>query len=248
MFDYLGEYGDSILKNFNTKTKDISLQDWIIDRSKKRGYKALPVFVCKECQVTLIFDCNGLSVCPNCGLSSNYNFVDAYQRTPTPYKRLTHFKDWLTKSQAKHTVDFPKEFLPEIKKSFSPEKGLTPNYTSIRRYLKKRGLFKYYEDIALIIFHITGRCDFILTSTEEDQLCNHFNLITKVYNNYKNNKRKSIISYRFIIRDLITLLFPVSRQKTLNLDYFILPKTEKLLEYNLVFKKIKQFYGWGIAS
>lgn len=238
--DYLGSYGDSILKDlFEPELKKVSILEWIIDRSKKRGYKALPNYTCQECKIPLVFDCNSLIVCPNCGLSSEYTFVDSYQRTPTPYKRLTHFKDWLSKSQAKHTLEFPVGLINELK-----TKNSKPNYFSIRRELKKRGLFKHYEDINLIIYLITGECAFKLNFAEEELLCSYFNQITKVYNQFKSSKRKSIISYSFIIRELIRMLLPSKRQEELNLDFFVLPKTEKVQEYNTVFKKIRGFYGW----
>jgi hypothetical protein len=240
MLDYLGSYGDSILKElFEPKQKTVSILEWVVDRSKKRGYKAIPVFNCVECKIPLVFDCNSFIVCPNCGLTSDYSLVDAYHRTPTPYKRLTHFKDWLSKSQAKHNLDFPNGLIEELK-----AKNFNPNYFSIRRELKKRGLFKHYEDINLILFLITGGCGFKLNSSEEELLCSYFNQITKVYNQFKSKKRKSIISYSFIIRELIKMLFTSQRQEELNLDFFVLPKDEKVQEYNSVFKKIKVFYHW----
>lgn len=238
--DYLGSYGDSIIKELITdNSKKVSIIEWVVDRSKKRGYKTIPNHMCPECKIPLVFDCNSLIICPNCGLSSDYTFVDAYQRMPTPYKRLTHFKDWLSKSQAKHNLEFPKGLIDELKM-----KNSKPTYQSIRRDLKKRGLFKYYEDINLIIFLITGECNFKLSITEEELLCSYFNQITKVYNQFKLQKRKSIISYSFIIIELIKMLFPLKRQEELKLDFFVLPKVEKVQEYNSVFKKIALYYKW----
>lgn len=238
MLDYLGSFGDELLKGMlEPELKKVSILEWVVDRSKKRGYKTLPNYTCVECKIALVFDCNSLTVCPNCGLSSDYTFVDSYQRAPTPYKRLTHFKDWLTKSQAKHDIEFPEGLINSLKTK-------AQSYFTIRRELKKRGLFKHYEDINLIIFLVTGVCHFKLSSSEEELLCSYFNQITKVYNTFKSSKRKSIISYSFIIRELILMLFPSERQKELNLDFFVLPKAEKVQEYNMVFKKIKTFYNW----
>ena len=235
--DYLGSFGDILISKLQ-QPKTISLSEWIINRAKKRGYKTKPISTCKDCKVELILS-GGAIVCNNCGLSSDYAMVDAYCRTVTPYKRLTHFKDWLLKSQAKHSVIFKDNLIENIHK-----KCLHPTYFSIRNYLKKHGLFKHYEDIALILFILTGNLHFKLTSKEEELLCNYFNQITKVYNQFKLKKRKSIISYSFIIRELISLFFSRERQSELSLDFFVLPKAEKVNEYRTVFKKIKTFYGW----
>lgn len=250
--DYLGDFGDKIIQNYNLiqpsifekSNGNISCQEWRDIRAKQRGYKIESQLKCAnpDCdnkpELVLTSNC---TVCPECGVSSDYNLVDSWVRVPTPYKRLTHFKDWLIKSQAKHTVEFPENFISTIKTTIPYNKL---SYYSIRNYLKKRGLFKYYEDIALILFTITGKVYFILTSKEEDLLIRYFILINKVYNNFKFKNRKSIISYSFIIRELITLFFSKSRIAELSLDFFVLPKPEKVLEYNIVFKKISSYYNW----
>lgn len=240
MLDYLGQYGDDVINKLFSNQNTVSLSEWVADRSKKRGYKSQPNINCSECKdIALVFN-NGLTICPNCGLSSDYTLIDAYQRQPTPYKRITHFKDWLNKSQAKHNVDFQNNLIEDIKTKLNG----TINFTTIRNYLKKHKLFKHYEDTALIEFIITSKSNFKLTVAEEELLCTYFNQITKVYNKYKTHKRKSIISYSFIIRELIKMLMSKHRQKELNLEFFILPKADKVHEYAMVFKKIKAYYGW----
>lgn len=235
--NYLDKDGDVILQLLTSTPRVVKLSEWVIDRSKKRGYRTQKITKCLECKTALVFD-NGVSICTTCGLSSDFVFVEPYIRNPTPYKRLTHFKDWLSKSQAKHSVDFPLGLVEKLKNS-----GIT-SYGSIRQQLKKRGLFKHYEDINLIQFLVTGKVYFKLTSTEEELLELKFIEINKVYNRFKVKKRKSIISYSFLIRELISLFFTPSRQKELCLDFFVLPKFEKIQEYRLVFKKIKSHYGW----
>ena len=238
--NYLDKDGDDILQLLTQPIPRpvVKLSDWVIDRSKKRGYKTQKQTKCKECKTnTLVFD-NNVTTCTTCGLSSDFVFVEPYSRQPTPYKRLTHFKDWLSKSQAKHLVEFPSGLVDKLKTS-----GITA-YGSIRQQLKKRGLFKHYEDINLLQFLVTGKVYFKLTSSEEELLELKFIEINKVYNRFKVKKRKSIISYSFIIRELISLFFTPSRQQELCLDFFVLPKFEKIQEYRQVFKKIKSHYEW----
>ena len=245
MLDYLGDYGDSLIASFNTTETKVSLNEWIILRAKQRGYKILPVNFCLYCKgnnLVTNFQYNNI-VCSDCGCESQTaKLVDTYTRTPTPYKRLTHFKDWLLKSQAKHTVEFDSKFLNDIKQAASCS---IPRYYNIRTWLKRRGLFKHYENIALIQSLIGGeKFLFNLKPSEELLLYNYFNQITKVYNLYKIKSRKSFLSYSFIIRELIKLFFSKERASELNLDFFCLPKAEKVAEYNVVFTKIKKHYGW----
>ena len=244
--DYLGEDGDNIIRNYYSKIVDgclkkVSLKEWVILRAKQRGYKVAPKFVCKECSCNLITTVEGNTVCGSCGVEAAViGLVDSYTRSPTPYKRLTHFKDWLLKSQAKHTVEFPEGLLSLIKTKCGPKYS----YYNIRGFLKRRGLFKHYEDIALIQSMLGHGSIFKLTPNEEILLQNYFCKVAQVYNQFKLKKRKSFLSYSFIIRELISLFFSRERAMELNLDFFCLPKAEKVVEYSVVFGKIKQYYRW----
>jgi len=248
--DYLGEDGDNIIKEYynqvvggGASNNKVSLEQWVVARAKQRGYKIAPVKVCKECGDNLITTSEGNTVCSSCGVEATViSLVDCYTRSPTPYKRLTHFKDWLLKSQAKHTVEFP-EGLIDIIKTRCASGGYS--YHNIRGFLKRRCLFRHYEDIALIQDRL-GRDNLILklTPNEELLLQNYFCKVAQVYNQFKLKKRKSFLSYSFIIRELIKLFFSVERASELNLDFFCLPKAEKVVEYSVVFSKIKQYYKW----
>ena len=246
--DYLGLDGDiilnSILKPNIQNNKSLSCLEWRDRRALHRGYKIQSELNCTnpDCDSpnSLVNTGNNM-VCSNCGLCSDHFLVSTWVRTATPYKRITHFKDWLIKSQAKHIIEFDPNFIKSIRDSIPASKL---SYYSIRNYLKKRGLFKFYEDIALILQTLTGKVHFLLTPAEELFLINRFILINKVYNIFKNKTRKSIISYSFIIRNLIKLFFSKKRQSELNLDFFVLPQPEKVLEYTQVFKKITNYYNW----
>ena len=243
--DYLGEDGDNIIKNLiinvDFSRRTISLEHWVVARAKQRGYKTTPAKVCKECGDNLITVSSGSVVCGSCGVEATViGLVDSYTRPTTPYKRLTHFKDWLLKSQAKHTVEFPEGLIDLIKTKCSPKYS----YHNIRGFLKRRGLFKHYEDIALIQSILGSNLIFKLTPNEENTLQNYFCKVAQVYNQFKLKTRKSFLSYSFIIRELIKLFFSDGRASELNLDFFCLPKAEKVIEYNIVFGKIKQYYGW----
>lgn len=247
--DYLGEDGDNIIKNLiinvDFSRRTISLEQWVVARAKQRGYKVAPKFVCKECGCNLITTTEGNTVCGSCGVEAAViGLVDSYTRSPTPYKRLTHFKDWLLKSQAKHTVEFPEGLLTLIKTKCGGGGDRKYSYYNIRGFLKRRGLFKHYEDIALIQSILGHGSIFKLTPNEEILLQNYFCKVAQVYNQFKLKKRKSFLSYSFIIRELISLFFSRERAMELNLDFFCLPKAEKVVEYSVVFGKIKQYYRW----
>ena len=247
--DYLGLAGDIIIKSLikpvNNKTT-LTVKEWTVRRATARGYGTNnknneQVCTNPECDSPDIINTGSVIVCNSCGATSDHFLVSSWIRTATPYKRITHFKDWLIKSQAKHTLDFDPNFIKDIKDNIPITKL---SYFSIRNYLKKRGLFKYYEDIALILQTITGKVHFLLSPAEELFLINKFILINKVYNIFKTKGRKSIISYSFIIRNLIRLFFTKQRQTELNLDFFVLPQPEKVLEYTFTFKKITNYYNW----
>ena len=246
MTDYLGTEGDNIIKKLYASEKVLSaitVQEWKDKRAIARGYispsGAFGRFAC--CDTPSIINTGSVLVCKSCGVSSEHFLVSEWVRPTTPYKRVTHFKDWLIKSQAKHTLEIDPDIIRGISDTIPVAKL---SYYSIRNYLKKRCLFKYYEDIALILQTLTGKVHFLLTVSEEAFLINKFILINKVYNIFKTKNRKSIISYSFIIRNLIRLFFTKQRQSELNLDFFVLPKPEKILEYTQVFKKITSYYNW----
>ena len=246
MLDYLGTEGDNIIKKLYASEKGIpaiTVQEWKDKRAIARGYispsGAFGRFAC--CDTPSIINTGSVLVCKSCGVSSEHFLVSEWVRPTTPYKRVTHFKDWLIKSQAKHTLEIDPDIIRGISDTIPVAKL---SYYSIRNYLKKRCLFKYYEDIALILQTLTGKVHFLLTVSEEAFLINKFILINKVYNIFKTKNRKSIISYSFIIRNLIRLFFTKQRQSELNLDFFVLPQPEKVLEYSQVFKKISSYYNW----
>tara|TARA_R110000868_G_scaffold46066_7_gene152448 strand:+ start:1203 stop:1955 length:753 start_codon:yes stop_codon:yes gene_type:complete len=248
MTDYLGTEGDNIIKKLNLvdRALPLTIQAFRDKRAKDRGYK-MSLNGQKEncCESPDILNTGSVLVCKSCGVSSEHFLVSEWVRPTTPYKRVTHFKDWLIKSQAKHTLEIDPDIIRGISDTIPVAKL---SYYSIRNYLKKRGLFKYYEDIALILQTLTGKVHFLLTSTEEQFLINKFILINKVYNTVKQKNRKSIISYSFIIRSLIRLFFTKKRQSELNLDFFVLPQPEKVLEYSQVFKKISNYYSWAVLK
>jgi predicted RNA-binding Zn-ribbon protein involved in translation (DUF1610 family) len=212
--------------------KKVSLLQFVTLRVKDRGYKVKKETTCTDCGSELTFQ-ETRSVCPNCGTFTENLLVSSFTRKTTPYQPLTHFKDWLLKAQAKTQLVIPE--------------GITftdTSITGIRSTLRKLGLFKYYEDIPSIRFKLTGIVDFLLTSKEESDLIRFFLQITKVYPQFKSKKRKSLLSYSFIIREGIKLLFTEARRSELCLDFFTLPKFEKVQEYHLVFGRIKAYYGW----
>ena len=217
--------------------KTVSLQEFVIQRVKERGYKSIRLTVCRECGLNLTLQ-ETRSICTNCGIFVENLLVSSFTRKTTPYQPLTHFKDWLLKAQAKTQLVIP-EGISEPKFAFTDT-----SINGIRLTLKKLGLFKYYEDIPSIRLKLTGIVDFLLTSQEENDLVTFFLKVTKVYSQFKPKGRKSLLSYSFIIREGIKLLFSEARRSELCLDFFVLPKFEKVQEYHLVFSRIKNYYGW----
>ena len=108
------------------------------------------------------------------------------------------------------------------------------DYKSIKQYLKDSDNAKHYEDIYYIISIVNPSFKlFNLNTNETKQITQLFLTICKIWLKIKPKKRKSIISYPYIIRQLLSMI----GRKDLK-HYFNKPKFNKLLEYNSQWKKI----------
>jgi hypothetical protein len=204
----------------------VSINDWINDQLTVRGRKAVhSVDQCKDCRVVLIHIGANL-VCPDCGTSTEHIHDTGHVKRSQAYKRLTHFKDWITKTQAKHNPDIPPELIEKCR--------VATDYRSVKAVLRKYGMTRYYEDAYWILSIVNPDFKlFKLTVGEEKLLINLFIEVQKLWDEIKPLKRKSIISYPFIITELLDLIDKPDLK-----IYFHLPRYNKVLEYKTHFKRI----------
>jgi hypothetical protein len=233
--DYYEKHGQKIyeeLSNVN-QSKESDIEVWARDLQKKRGIVKEDKILCEYCDTEKIHDPkNNKRVCPECGLTDyTLTFTD-YQAKKGYYKAMTHFKDWITKTQAKHAPTINPNVYKLIKLKYPNNQDIT--YKTIKLLLKKNKLFNYYEDIWYILNYLRPDVPILnLTTEEENILYNYFSKIAFVWHKVKPDNRKSIISYPFII---VKLLRMINRCDLIK--YFILPKYEKIIQYETIWTKI----------
>lgn len=213
---------------FDIQQNTGSIKDWIDDTVKLRKIRYVNN-KCKDCKIEFVLNSNDQFTCPGCGVQSNSNdFTSTDYIKKQSYKRLTHFKDWLIKTQARHSPEIDNQIIRECKFNNYMD------YDSIKKYLKESGNAKHYEDIYYIISIINPSFKlFNLNSNETKQITQLFLTICKIWLKIKPKKRKSIISYQYIIRKLLSMIGRSDLK-----HYFNKPKFNKLLEYNSQWKKI----------
>jgi hypothetical protein len=163
----------------------------------------------------------GLRVCFDCKhvMDSNYDTKASYsdshgpavnvsshqnQVLPRPHqqsstKRMTHFRNWLNRLQAKE--DKPGIPYDLIKAECLKYNLVNPGYDNMRFILKKLKLQRYYNNVFLVIFNVTGTRLVTLTRDQEKILIRMFALIQPYYTRVC-AKRVNFISYAFVIRKI----------------------------------------------
>lgn len=208
-----------------------SICEWINTLLSIRGHRIKKKTKCKDCDIEMSMTSSTEIVCPSCGIINEYHSPDAHMKTTLPYKRMTHFKDWLVKSQAKHSPIIHPDIL--YKCNYTNHNTIKL-YNTVKNVLKKEGLTKHYEDIWYIISYNNPSIEiFKLSNDEENILCNLFLKIQQVWDKTKPKNRKSIISYPFIITKLLDIIKRPELKK-----FFILPKHNKIVEYEALWRRI----------
>jgi len=211
----------------NTTEKTVPLSTWVEATRKLRGQRQQSS-KCKDCDKDFIMSATGATVCPECGIVIYYTMETAYTKKSQAYKRMTHFRDWLIKTQAKHSPDISQPVITVCRQS----DDIT--FEGIKQVLKQNNFTKHYEDIFYIMSVINpSQPIFTLSPSEESSLCNLFIRVQQVWETIRPLKRKSIISYPFIITELLDIIKRPDLKK-----FFHLPRYNKILEYKTLWKRI----------
>jgi len=124
------------------------------------------------------------------------------------YKKINHFKDWLSQFQAKENTVIPEEVLDKVrialqqKHTRSLEK-ITPK--EIHKILKEIGLPKYYEHKNLICNRISGNPPPFLSREQEQRLRDMFEALQEPFAKCKPKGRKNFLSYSYVLHQLLRL-------------------------------------------
>ena len=126
-----------------------------------------------------------------------------------PYKRISHFREHLSRLQFTQTIDIPRRVLNIVKKTLTEnEKSNWDIYSKIRENLKKEEMTRYNEHIHYMTSQITRK--FIEITYEDHHIM--FQLFVELEHEFckdqrnRPEKRKNMISYYLIIQ-LVLYLF-----------------------------------------
>ncbi len=204
------------------KTDIIDKYNALIDPSCLKHEKCdTEYYMCKKCNVEKIINTkDALIICEKCGIVEQL-FIDSdnpnYKNPPLDssniysYRRINHLHEWLSKFQAKETIDIPDEVFDklyaEIKKErITDLKKITR--LKIRDYLKKLKLNKYYEHAPYILYRINGVVPPRITKQLEEKLEEMFKDIEDVFVKISPNKmfqRKNFLSYPYVLYKLMEM-------------------------------------------
>jgi hypothetical protein len=130
------------------------------------------------------------------------------------YKKINHFKDWLSQFQAKENTVIPEEVLDKVRLALLQKKAkdlahITPK--QIHRILKEIGLPKYYEHRNLICNRISGNPPPFLTREQEQRLRDMFEALQEPFERCKPKGRKNFLSYSYVLHQLLRIAGHPSR-------------------------------------
>jgi hypothetical protein len=148
-------------------------------------------------------------ICVNCGSANHLatltvgrvqhveSLKDGQLSSRVYYKRITHFKRYLRDIQAAH-IHLPQELIEDMKIHVA-----FPSESSVRSYLRRRKLMKYYNQVRYIANLLGSKVKYpTLTSTEYYLLLRGFMKRSEAFRRYLGQcpKRKNFLSYNLILR------------------------------------------------
>jgi len=148
--------------------------------------------MCEECGVTFEQ--------PELIVTDIYNYVARPQRI---YKREDHFKEVLAQFQGREGKDITAETLEKVKAEVIDPKET--DVAEIKRILRKLKLTKYVENAFYITFAITEDPPYVPREIE-DKMVRMFARIVRAYPSVSTDKRRSFLSYYYIIFKLLELM------------------------------------------
>ena len=208
---------------------------------------------CKQNSMTYIMS-ESTMTCTNCGYCYFYQDFGAAQFSNTTnnnseftcqfaYKRINHFREWLTQIQGKENTVIPTDLIIKIMKELKKERIENVNeitYEKIKKYLKKSGLSKYYEHIPIIINKICRKDKLYISSETENVLLDYFGKIQIPFDKHRPKGRKNFLSYSYTLHKLCQI---IGREDLLTLFPLLKSRTKLYLQDD-TWEKICAELGW----
>jgi len=187
--------------------------------------------------------------CEICGYSSKiygiileFNNNDLGSFNHGKYDPNKHCKFWIDRLQAKESIDIPQNIIDDIKKLINRDKINLKHIkcSDIRIYLKELKKTCFNEHIILIHKMITGKNPPIIKETEKLLIEYYFDKATKIFMEYKSNKKSNVPYHPYIIFKILEQIIPEKEndRKYKLLSYIYLQSKETLIEKDVIWKKI----------
>lgn len=202
---------------------------------------------------------NGRVNCARCGTEIDVTFAarhTSFKETKTtelvpefPYKRINHFKEWLSQIQGKQNTEIVEKVFTGLESEFKKHerfkenyKGLTPKF--VKQCLQKLGFTKYYEHAEYIIHHFNGLPPPVLTVETEEEFIEMFREIQIPFAMCKPQKRKNFLSYSYIFHQ-----FAMLTAEDQLLDHFpLLKDRQKLKKQDDIWKGMCKILRWEFIA
>ena len=193
-----------------------------------------------------------LLACDTCGYSEPYidsnlnaHGHDKIESTSFSYKRSNHFIEWLNAAQGREHTTIPDVVLEDCCRQIRLEKipmGRV-NPKTVRRILKVTGHRKFYENVNLLCYKLTGVPPMRFTASQEEALKAMFLSIQEPFETVRRKympSRRNFLSYSFCLYKFCELL---------GLDQFLgsfalLKGRDKLHKQDIIFEHICKILDW----
>jgi predicted RNA-binding Zn-ribbon protein involved in translation (DUF1610 family) len=216
-------------------------------------FNASQELTCIKCNVEKLTNPReSYASCPKCGEVTKYqdsqNNKGEYSEevevlSPFAYKRINHFKEWISTLIAREGTGPPQEIIDELLRELKKDKIETREEVTeerIKGYLKKLKHSKLYDHIPAIIFKLCGVAPPQISPQLEAKLIEMFQQIQNPFEKHAPANRKNFLSYSFCIHKLLELL-----GQTHLLDKLPLLKSrEKLYQQDLIWKGVCSELSW----
>lgn len=207
--------------------------------------------VCDKCSIGewIALEDEGVLVCNNCACTSPYlveHEKPSYKEPPKEvsfyaYRRINHFKEILTQSQAKQSTQIPPELMDRIRHQIRKERLELSEITTkkMRSILRKLGYNRYYEHMTFINDKL-GIKPPVIPPALEETLCNLFMETQSPYSKYCPDSRINFLNYQYTAYKLCELL---GEDRYLPL-FPLLKDRDKLIEHDMIWRKICEELNW----
>jgi hypothetical protein len=163
--------------------------------------------------------------------------------SPFAYKRINHFKEWISTLIAREGSGPPQEIIDELLRELKKDKVETREEVTeerIKGYLKKLKHAKLYEHIPAIIFKLCGVPPPQISPQLEAKLIEMFQQIQNPFEKHAPLHRKNFLSYSYTIHKMLELL----KQDHLLDKLPLLKSREKLYQQDVIWRGICSELKW----